>query len=202
MNKFLLACCALALPMMAAAQDMPLHEIIKAGETWAATDKKMPEVSQELFRVMPTEKAIRGPHFREDAKPATTLVPLARPSCLAVWHNGATLLVGDAGGKHVWAFRIEDGGNLSGGEKYCPLRLRPGETESEVSALCVDGSNRVYAAYKHGIMAFDPTGRPCGLIISPGGGPVTSLVFDGNNLYARVGEQVFVRKMLASGPAK
>ncbi|WP_020471155.1 SMP-30/gluconolactonase/LRE family protein [Zavarzinella formosa] len=196
MNKLLMAFALLALPVLATAQDMPLHEIIKAGETWKSAGKE-PEGPKALYEAMPTEKAVKGPTDPAKGESRIIQIPLAKPSCTTVWHNGASLLVGDAGGKHVWTFRIDKEGTLSGGEKYCPLRLRPGETESEVSALCVDGSNRVYAAYKAGIMVFDPTGRPCGLITSPGSGQVTKLIFAGNKLYAMIGEEQYVRTMLA-----
>ncbi len=176
MNKFLLACVALALPALAVAQDMPLHEIIKAGETWQPVKAEMPAADK-----LPVTFNLK-----------TVADRVAAPSCTALWHNGATVLVGDAGGKHVWAFRADG----AGGEKYLPLRLRKGDEKSEVSALCVDGQQRVYAAYKEGIMAFDPTGRPCGLITSPG--PVKALAFEGNVLYAQVGDQVYARKMLAT----
>lgn len=162
------------------AQDMPLHEIIKAGETWQLSTAQMPAAEKNL------------PKLAENGA-------IKEPSCFALWHGGRMLLVGDAGGKHVWVFRIDADGKLSGGEQYCPLRLRKGDEASGVSALCVDGSNRVYASYKEGIMVFDPTGRPCGVITKPTDRPVTRLAFDGNTLYALVGEQVYTRKMLAVG---
>ena len=182
-------------PALAVAQDMPLHEILKPGETWQKTDAKMPAAARVGFEPKPAMKGLSVPTGAR-AEPFIEL-PLERPTCVAAWHNGATLLVGDAGGKHVWAFRVGPDGALSGGEKYLPLRLRKGDEQSEASALCVDGSERVYAAYKEGIMAFDPTGRPCGLITSPGAGPVKALAFEGNVLYAQVGDQVYARKMLA-----
>jgi len=175
MSKVLLAYVGLALPALAAAQDMPLHEIIKAGETWQPVKAEMP--APEKLPATFDRKAVGD--------------RVAGPDCFAVWHDGATVLVGDAGGKHVWAFRADG----AGGEKYLPLRLRKGDEKSEVSALCVDGRQRVYAAYKEGIMVFDPTGRPCGLITSPGKADLMS--FNGNVLYARVGGTVYARKMLA-----
>ncbi len=194
MNKFLLACCGFVLPALAVAQDMPLHEILKPGETWQKTDAKMPAIAPAGFDPKPEAKLVAI----KDGKEVINLPQVNRPACVALWHNGHTLLVGDAAGKHVWAFRIDNGGTcLFGGEKYLPLRLRKGDEESAVSALCVDGAERVYAAYKEGIMAFDPTGRPCGLITSPGNGPVKALTFEGNVLYAQVGDQVYARKMLA-----
>jgi sugar lactone lactonase YvrE len=49
-----------------------------------------------------------------------------------------------------------------------------------------------------GIQVFDPTGRLCGVFTAPPG-RVTELVFNGDRLFARVADKVFVRKMLAKG---
>jgi len=51
-------------------------------------------------------------------------------SCLGRWRDGGTLVVGDASGAHLWAFRIEKNGDLSSPEKYYPLRLRYGDKRS------------------------------------------------------------------------
>lgn len=192
MKKLILSLLALGLPGFVVAQDMPLHEIVKAGETWQISKQPMPEGPKSKYEAKPSEKGLRL-----EGREALLKLPLERPACVAEWHGGDSLLVGDAGGKHVWTFRIEKNGDLSGGDRYCPLRVRPGEGESHVSALCIDGSNRVYAAYKEGIMVYDPTGRPCGLITAPGSGPISKLVFEGHQLFAKVGDQVYVRTMLA-----
>ena len=63
---------------------------------------------------------------------------LQSPSVLAIWPDQGTLVVGDAKGKHLWAFRCEKDGTLTAGEPYYALRLRTGEKESHVTALTVD----------------------------------------------------------------
>lgn len=176
----------------AAAQDMPLHEIIKAGETWR------PHSGQVVPPTLPY--AIDGKTKCVVHSDRRDPVPLNEPSCLALWHNGGTLLVGDAGGKHLWAFRIGKDGALQAGDKYIPLRVRKGDERSEVSALCVDRSNRVYAATKEGIQIFDPTGRLCGVIVRPTPAKITALVFVGNELYALTADRTYVRTMTAQGP--
>lgn len=172
-------------------QDMPLHEIIKAGESWR-TAAKRPEIPTVKYTVDPQAKTV------SDGQKSYP-VPLREPSCTAIWHGGGTLLVGDAGGKHIWAFRIGKDGVLDGGDQYCPLRVRKGEERSEVSALCVDRSNRVYAATKEGIQIFDPTGRMCGVIMSPTRRKITALFFVDQQLYAVAGSETYVRTMLAQG---
>jgi enterochelin esterase family protein len=69
---------------------------------------------------------------------------------------------------------------------------------ADPSAMTMDAANRSYVATNLGIQIFDPTGRLCGVITSPPG-RVTELAFDGNQLYARAGDKVYVRTMLAEG---
>src|SRR5258705_13997857 len=83
------------------------------------------------------------------------------PSGLAFWKDGGTLVVGDAAGKHLYAFRVKDDGTLDAKEKYYTLRVRPKEP-SGVKALVLDADRRLYAATNLGVQVFDPTGRTCG----------------------------------------
>jgi hypothetical protein len=131
---------------------------------------------------------------------------LVQASCLALWRDGGTLVVGDASGGHLWAFRIEKNGELSSGEKYYSLRLRPGEKRSGVRALCLDRAGRVYAATPLGVQVFDPTGRLCGVLANPvRNEPITALCFGGPNwhtLYIAIGDAIYARTMLAQGSAE
>lgn len=182
----------LCIGSVACAQDMPLHEIIKAGEAWRTHSGPVPKV-ENSYRANPANRSVTHGDL-------ILKLPLEEPSCTAVWHGGGTLLVGDAAGRHVWAYRIEKDGTLTGGDRYCPLRVRKGETRSEISALCVDRHHRVYAATKEGIQIFDPTGRMCGVILRPTPDKITLLTFVGNELHASTGTKHFVRTMLAEGP--
>jgi enterochelin esterase family protein len=62
--------------------------------------------------------------------------------------------------------------------------------------MTVDAASRTYVATNLGIQVFDPTGRLCGVFAAPPG-RVTELAFDGDRLFARVGDRVYMRKMLA-----
>src|SRR5262249_25972062 len=118
------------------------------------------------------------------AKPLRAPLAIAgvkKPSGLTLSADEGTLVVGDAAGKYLWAFRIEKNGALSAGEPYYPLRMNPGEKESGVSALTTDAAGRVYACTPLGVQVFDPTGRLCGVLLKPGPGDMTALTFAGED---------------------
>jgi sugar lactone lactonase YvrE len=176
---------------VATAQDMPLHEILKPGETWQSTEEAMPGIQK-----LPELK--RGQHVKE-------------PTGAVVALGGSTMLVADAADRYVWAFRIEKDGSLGPGDRYCRLRVRGDERRKKTtpadeyradpSAMTMDAANRAYVATNLGIQVFDPTGRLCGVFTAPPG-RVTGLAFDGDRLFARAGDKVFVRTMLAEGPKR
>jgi enterochelin esterase family protein len=123
---------------------------------------------------------------------------IIKPTGLVLWPDQGTLVVGDAGGKHLYAFRIDKDGSLSAREGYYTLRLRPGETASGVGGLTVDAARRLYAATPVGVQVFDPTGRMSGVLLNPTPDAVpTAVAFggaDGDLLYAACGDRLFVRK--------
>src|SRR5262245_5582225 len=166
------------------AQDMPLHEILKPGETWQAHDGRMPAVEKPPV-----------------IKPGG--LPLQKPACTAVGLGGSTLLVAYTADRYVWAFRIWEDGLIGPGDRYIRLRVRgdvrrrdrtpPEAYRADPSALAVDAADRTYVATNLGIQVFDPTGRLCGVFTAPPG-RVTELTFDGDRLFARAGDKVYVRK--------
>lgn len=188
MNR-LSVCVLLATTCVAAAQDMPLHEIVMPGESWQAASGPMPAAG----KAHPVPK---------------TVGPLREPTCAGVALGGSTLLVADAADRYVWAFQLQKDGTIGPGDRYCRLRVRGDERRTDrspaawfranPSAITTDAANRTYVATDLGIQVFDPTGRLCGVITAPPG-QIRELAFDGDRLYALSGEQVFVRKMLARG---
>ena len=172
----------------ATAQDMPLHEILKPGETWQPASGEMPRVETPILA-----KDIPG---------------LKEPRCAAVALGGSTLLVADAADRYVRAFQIQKDGKVGPGDRYCRLRVRGDDRrkrftpedayKADPTAMTIDGANRTYVATNLGIQVFDPTGRLCGVFTAPPG-RVAELAFDGDRLFARAGDKVFVRKMLAEG---
>lgn len=182
--------CVLLAAGLAAAQDMPLHEILRRGEAWQPQSGDVPAAP----------------------KPADVpkgSLPVKEPTCAAVALGGSTLLVADAADRYVWAFRIEKDGTLGPGDRYCRLRVQgddrkkkdtpPEMYRAEPSAMCTDAANRTYVATNLGVQVFDPTGRLCGVFTAPPG-RVAGLWFAGDRLFARAGDKVYARRMLAEGP--
>jgi sugar lactone lactonase YvrE len=175
----------------AAAQDMPLHEILRPGEDWQlVSGPGSLATAIPPYAVDPGKKVVKTVD-RE------FLLNVPEPTCGAVALGGSTLLVGDAAGRYVWAFRIEKDGSIGPGDRYCRLRVNA-SNRSETSALTVDGVGRFYAATNLGVQVFDPTGRLCGVMTAPPG-KVTGLTFAGDKLYAAAGDKRYVRRMLAEG---
>lgn len=176
---------------VAYSQDMPLHEILKPGETWRPATTDLPRRPAETCLI----DSLKGPNIKEPACAATTL-------------GGSTLLVASAADRYVWAYQIQKDGSIGPGDRYCRLRVRGDERRkrftqeeeyrADPSAMAVDGANRTYVATNLGIQVFDPTGRLCGVFTAPPG-RVTEMAFDGDRLFARAGDNNFVRQMMAVG---
>jgi sugar lactone lactonase YvrE len=187
-----------------AAQDMPLHDILKPGETWQPHDGAMPARPAGGYSVVSNSREI----VRDWADSATVKHPVKEPTACVVALGGSTLLIADAADRHVWAFRIEKDGTLGPGDRYIRLRVTgddrrrsrtpPEAYRADPSAMTTDAANRTYVATNLGIQVFDPTGRLCGVFTAPTG-RITDLAFAGDRLFARVGDKVFVRRMLAEG---
>ena len=96
-----------------------------------------------------------------------------------LWNDEGTLVVGDAAGKHLWAFRIEPDGSLSSKDRYYTLRVPAGQKESAVAGLVEDDKNRLYAAAATGVHVYDPTGRLCGVLLRPEAPPTTVVALGG-----------------------
>jgi sugar lactone lactonase YvrE len=186
------------------AQDMPLHDILKPGATWQPHDGTMPARAIGGYSIVPNSRAI----VSDWADSATIKHPMKAPTACVIALGGSTLLIADATERYVWAFRIEKDGTLGPGDRYIRLRVAGDDRRKKVtapdayladpSALAVDAANRTYVATNLGIQVFDPTGRLCGVFTAPPG-RVTELAFAGDQLFAKVGDKVFTRRMLATG---
>jgi hypothetical protein len=183
---------------------MPLHEILRPGETWQPHAGPMPARPVGGYSVVKNSREI----VSDWADSATVKHPMKQPTACAVTLGGSTLLIADATDRHVWAFRIEKDGSLGPGDRYIRLRVKgddrrkktamPETYRADPSALTVDAANRTYVATNLGIQVFDPTGRLCGVFTAPPG-RVTELAFASDRLYAAVGDRLYVRRMLAEG---
>jgi len=199
MQRFTIAAALLLLAASTArAQDTPLSDILIDGQGWKPVDR-----SAAPALMVTKELKVRGGHTvrADDLKSAG----LAEPSGLVLWPDGGTLVVGDAGGKHLWAFRLDRDGKPVDGERYYPLRVRAGEKVSGVRGLTIDHKGRVYACTPLGVQVFDPTGRLSGVMIQPGNGEITAAAFGGekgDTLFVLCGGQVFARQTRARGVGK
>lgn len=218
MNRLLLAVvAALVLVAPAAAQDMPLSQILIPGEDWkpvsagALPGPPLPVLPGKTIRFTagtghgPSYFTVRGDpavYVRNgDSAPRRLELPLAEPTGVALWRDGGTLVVADAGGKYLWAFRVEKDGSLSAGEPYYPLWLRPRRKRSEVAELTMDQAGRLYAATPDGVQVFDTTGRLSGILDKPAAGPMTRVAFDGpeGTLVVDCGGKLYARRLNAKG---
>lgn len=179
------ACVALAIsPCLANAQDMPLYTLLIDGEGWQAV------------RSSPSPAA--GRHDGTAPPKAAPISPASSPAASdvtaqATSPDGGTTYLGYAHARAVWAVRT---GPQDAAAPYCPLRLRPGQAGTRVTALAVDALGRVCAATPEGIHFFDPTGRFSGLIELPvPGQAVDRLEFVADRLRAEVAGRRYERRI-------
>jgi enterochelin esterase family protein len=153
-----------------------------------------------FYCTVPTEHAV----YRVDAAGQKQVVDrgITTPTGIALWPDAGTLVVADARGKHLWAFRIEKNGDLAHKERYYPVRVGPGQITSGAGGMTVDTMGRVYVTSNEGIQMFDSTGRLSGVLLNPALEPVTTITFGGpslDTLYVVAGKTVYARKTRAKG---
>lgn len=128
------------------------------------------------------------------------------PNGVILTPDSGTLVVTDRENPWLWAFRVHADGSLDGQESYYrPLVLPYGEERPRSDGMTVDADGRLYVATAVGIQVFDPTGRPCGVILKPdesrtmGGSNVTFGGPDRDWLYYTVTDRVYRRKTQVKG---
>jgi len=209
--KYLSVATILLVGGIACAQDMPLSEIIKPGESWKVYEGEMPKLDESPYFVDAKNQSVFIHDPVDKKNPKIVTHSLRQPVCCTIALGGSTLLLANATDRYIWAFRIEKDWSLGPCDQYCRLQVRgdvrrkqftpPEMYKADPSAMTVDGSNRTYVATNLGIQSFDPTGRLNGVFTSPPG-RVTELTFEENRLYARADGKVFIRIMLAEGKKK
>ena len=183
-----------------------LIKVTASGDEFVVVDGFAPDAlivapSGRIYATIAGESAIYV--IESNGKKRRFACQIARPTCLALWLDGSTVVVGDGAGKNLWAFRIEADGSLAAGERYYTMRTRPGEA-SEVSSLAIDVKGRLFAATREGIQVFDPTGRLSGIITVPGQTRVQTIAIGGPNgdrFYAVTDKFVYYRKLITRGAA-
>jgi len=197
------------------AQDMPLAQILIPGENWTKVDGVkhgktllFATVNGVTYQIGDDRIALRITPQGE-VKPTTLRLPLIEAAVLAVSPDRGTLLVGDAGGKHVWLYRIREDGSLDAGEKYIELRVlphiaktlkekTPQEPGSGVTAIDFDKAGRIYVATAFGVQVFDPTGRLCGVLTSPVNEPIQAMSLHKDIISIDCGGYHYTRKLNAT----
>jgi hypothetical protein len=179
----------------------PLERIGRVRALYPAHPKTVTGRGGYRYSIEDNAIRIRPPENSSSDKGAVLKVDgLTHPAGLVVWADGGTLVVGDAVGAALWAFRIETDGSLTGGDRYYyPVRTRPGQT-CGVTDLAVDTVGRVYAATTEGVQVFDPTGRLIGVLSKPAVGEVAGVALGGpagDTLFVGCGDKVYARKTRA-----
>jgi hypothetical protein len=127
---------------------------------------------------------------------------LTSPWSLTLWPDEGHLVIGEAHGAWLWAFRIETDGSLGPGDRYYSLRTRPGQP-TPVTAMTMDAAGLLYACTDLGVQAFDPTGRLSGVFPAPVKDTMTAIALGaegGNTLLVACGEKLYARKIQGMAP--
>jgi len=137
---------------------------------------------------------------------------ITKPNGIALSNDGGTLAVSDYGGEFAWMFRVKQDGSLDAKMPSMTLRLPiddkgefkfnetpPYLDTSRGDGMAVDKKGRYYITSSLGVQVFDPTGRPCGLLVKPKPDqPLTTCILAGpdhNTLYIAHGSEIYSRKL-------
>jgi hypothetical protein len=159
----------------AAAQDMPLSQILIDGEGWK-------DVSPGFI---PPQRPL-GANF----------------SYIAFSPDRGTVYLCSPKANFIEATR-SDGRSVppNQGIPYCPLRVKRGEKTIKVAGLAIDRDGRIYASTEIGVQVFDPTGRLCGVLTPAASGPLTpdEFAFEGDKLTLWINGRKYARKLRTEG---
>lgn len=128
---------------------------------------------------------------------------IVKPNGITISSDERTLVASEHGGKHVWAWRIEDDGTLTAGEPYMTMWLPVGKEIASGDGATTESKGRYFVTTELGVQVFDPLGRLSGIIAKPDPlGKVVSCEFAGKNhdlLFVAAGEKIFSRKLKVTG---
>ena len=128
---------------------------------------------------------------------------VTRPNGISISPDEQTLAVSDHGGKHVWAWRIEPDGTLTGGAPYMTAWLALGKEEALGDGMTTEANGRWFVTTEIGIQIFDPAGRLAGILSKPT--PTSKIVSvefagkDHDQLFVAAGDKIFSRKLKVKG---
>lgn len=128
---------------------------------------------------------------------------IVKPNGITISPDEHTLYASEHGGKHVWAWRIEDDGTLIGGAPYMTMWLPVGKEVASGDGATTESTGRVFVTTELGVQVFDQAGRLAGIISKPDPlGKVVSCEFAGkghDQLFVAAGDKIFSRKLKVSG---
>jgi gluconolactonase len=157
----------------------------------------------DIYCSVPKGKAVYL--LDRDGKERKVAGDLLWPGALVLWTDGGTLVVADAGGRYLYAFRVQKNGDLDAREPYYQFRVRPDYPfwePSDNAGLTLDAAGRAYATSREGVQVFDPTGRLSGIMVAPERKALGGVAFGGadlDRLYVVCGGKVYVRKVQSKG---
>lgn len=128
---------------------------------------------------------------------------VAKPNGITLSSDEHTLVVSEHGGKHVWAWRVEEDGTLSAGAPYMTMWLPVGKETAAGDGATTESKGRFFVTTELGVQVFDPTGRLAGIIAKPEPtAKVVSVEFAGKDhdtLYVACGASIYARKLKVTG---
>lgn len=128
---------------------------------------------------------------------------IVKPNGITISPDERTLYASEHGGKHVWAWRIEDDGTLTGGAPYMTMWLPVGKEIASGDGATTESTGRVFVTTELGVQIFDQAGRLAGIISKPDPlGKVVSCEFAGKDhdlLFVAAGDKIFSRKLKVTG---
>lgn len=125
-----------------------------------------------------------------------------RPNGISLSTDQSVLTVSDHGGDKVYAYRIEENGDLKFEQPYMYLRTPGNLAVAKGDGMATDAYGRYYVTSDVGIQMYDPTGRMGGVILNPWGKPVNSIVFAGpefSYMYICAKDSIYRRKTKSTG---
>ncbi|MCM8524994.1 MAG: SMP-30/gluconolactonase/LRE family protein [Lentisphaeraceae bacterium] len=125
-----------------------------------------------------------------------------RPNGISLSTDQSLLAVSDHGGDKVYAYRIEENGDLTFEHPYMYLRTKTPMAVAKGDGMATDAYCRYYVTSDVGIQMYDPTGRMGGVILNPWGKAVNSVVFAGpefNYMYICAKDAIYRRKTNSTG---
>ncbi len=184
--------------------DGKIEENTHAGGTNASVDRRLSDY-QIYYRISDDKTALNGRNttFKEGSyrfkNQSVPLNGISNASCLVLWPDDEQLVIGDAGGDHLWVVPLIDKeGKLGTPDRYYSLRVKSGEKGSGVTAMVMDARSLLYAATPLGVQVFGPTGRLCGVILPPSNEEMTAITIggkDANQLFVACGDKIYSRKI-------